>query len=180
MIKEEKSYYEKKIEELNKLPTIKEKKAFIKALDFDKKIEKDSDATIIKEMQIFEAIPWKDEKETKIKVNEKVKNYLDKSDLAKEIWKIQHYFYDKSKMWWLWDNNETKWVLVDEKDILIMVSDNSEANTINSLSKKQLYSLFEDNCKPHIAFLLKHFYQMHFLLSKCLIHLLFLHKILLN
>jgi len=71
-------------------------------------------------------------------IKEKVRNYFDKSELAKDIWNINPYFYDSSKLWWLWDLEEKRWEIVDEKDILNMVADNSLANTIQSKEKIEI------------------------------------------
>ena len=73
-----------------------------------------------------------------VKVKRTISNYLSKEDLAKEIWKVQPYFYDKARIWWLWDNQDRRWERVDDKDILNMVSDNSEANTVNSREKNEI------------------------------------------
>jgi len=74
----------------------------------------------------------------KVKIENKIKSYYDKSDLAKGIWEANPYFYDKSRMWWLWDLELRKWNVVDEKDILNMVSDNSDENTVNSKEKNEI------------------------------------------
>ena len=36
---------------------------------------------------------------------------------------IQPIFYDKNGLWWLWNSNEYKWTVVDDVDILNMISD---------------------------------------------------------
>jgi len=59
----DKTYYETQLEQTNKLETIKEKKEFIKNIDFTKLIEKDDDANIIKELHMLDDLPWKEEKE---------------------------------------------------------------------------------------------------------------------
>ena len=78
------------------------------------------------------------ENNVKKDIGNKIRNYLDKSDLAKEIWNLNPYFYDKSKIWWLWNLNETKWFQCDDKDILNMVSDLSTANTVNAKDKSEI------------------------------------------
>jgi len=74
-------------------------------------------------------------KEEKRKVIEK---YLNKEDLAKKLWEIQAYFYDSSKIWWLWDFKKYKWKIVDETDILNMVSNLSNANTVKAKEKSEI------------------------------------------
>jgi len=45
----------------------------------------------------------------------KVTNYLEN---VETFWKAQPFFYDKSKIWWLWSDEETKWEMVDEVDMM--------------------------------------------------------------
>ena len=71
-------------------------------------------------------------------VTQKINSYFDKSDLAKQIWEIQPYFYDKSKIWWLWNNEEKKWEMIDDTDILNAVSELSTANTVDSKDKNEI------------------------------------------
>ena len=56
---ENKTYYEKVLEKVNKLKTTKQKKEYIKKIDFSKKIEKNSDANIIQQLQVFAVNPFK-------------------------------------------------------------------------------------------------------------------------
>jgi P4 family phage/plasmid primase-like protien len=76
------------------------------------------------------------------KVNEEIVNiitsFFDKSDLAEKIWKINPYFYDSSKLWWLWNMKEKRWEVVDETEILLMVKNGSRANTIISKEKGEI------------------------------------------
>lgn len=71
-------------------------------------------------------------------LEEIIREYSTKSDLAKKIWEVQSYFYDEAKMWWLWDKNKRRWVIVDETSILIMVKNSSNANTISSKDKNEI------------------------------------------
>lgn len=80
----------------------------------------------------------------KIRIKEKkeisnlITSYFDKSDLAEKIWNIQPYFYNSSRIWWLWNLNEKKWEVVDETQILVMVKNSSRANTTNSSEKAEI------------------------------------------
>jgi len=67
-----------------------------------------------------------------------ISSYINKEDLTKQILKVQPLFYDKSKMWWMWENNKFKWKLIDETDILNLVNRLSFANTINSKEKSEI------------------------------------------
>lgn len=80
----------------------------------------------------------KKEKDTKEKIQEKILNFIDKSDLAEKIWEVQPYFYDKSGCFWLWRNDLFKWERVDDVEILNMVSSKSYANTVKSNEKQEI------------------------------------------
>ena len=43
--------------------------------------------------------------------------YQDKLDLANKFWVIQPFFYDESKIWWLWDKKDHMWNIIDEVDL---------------------------------------------------------------
>jgi len=67
-----------------------------------------------------------------------INGFFNKEDLAKQIWNVQPYFYNDSKMWWLWDNDESKWKVVDDTDLLNIVSESSNANTISSKERSEI------------------------------------------
>ena len=72
------------------------------------------------------------------KLREKITNYINKKDLAKQILKIQPLYYDEYKNWWIWDNKEFKWCIKDDTDILNFVNNLSTANTINSKHRNEI------------------------------------------
>lgn len=67
-----------------------------------------------------------------------IKNYMNKTDLSIQLYKVQPYFYDKSGLWWIWSNEQKKWEIVDDTEILIMVSNKSDANTISSTERNEI------------------------------------------
>lgn len=72
------------------------------------------------------------------KFEKNIGEFFNKKKLAERIIEIQPCYYDKSKNWWLWDWQETKWVRVDETEILIAVEKQSNINTINSKEKNEM------------------------------------------
>jgi len=76
---------------------------------------------------------------------------------ADEFGKIQPYFYDKAGLWWLWDSSEYKWMLVDEVDILNMISESTgkdvvkpgERSTILNTLKQEGRKNMPMQAKPH-------------------------------
>ncbi|KKN60186.1 hypothetical protein LCGC14_0534770 [marine sediment metagenome] len=66
-------------------------------------------------------------------------NYL---DMAKQFVKIQPIYYDKSKMWWLWDFENSCWIMIDETDLMNKIDKSMsrvlELNTISNNTKNQI------------------------------------------
>ena len=70
-----------------------------------------------------------------IKIKESQKEFkLDESlmvfnedyiSMAEKFWDIQPFYYDKSKIWWLWNFKETFWEMVDETDLFNVLKENS-------------------------------------------------------
>lgn len=70
------------------------------------------------------------------KVIEKYTNYL---DLAEQFYKSQPFFYDRAKMWWVWNIDKSCWIKVDETDILNSMENIVPVpNTVNSHVKNDL------------------------------------------
>lgn len=80
-----------------------------------------------------EFVPKKEQK-----ISSALQSHYTKKNLAEDIWNIQPYFYDNAKLWWLWDLDQYRWKIVDDKDILNIVEDNSDANTVNSKEKNEI------------------------------------------
>lgn len=57
---------------------------------------------------------------------------------AEEFIKRQPVYYDPSGLWWLWENSEHKWVLVDDIDVLNKVFENMNLDTINSKARTEI------------------------------------------
>lgn len=138
------TYYEKQLKEFNKIASSVDKKEFIKQIDFSENIKKNSDAKIIKGLRMFNDLPWEDEKDNyKIKeeldIKKAVTQYYGKEDLANKLFQARPFFYDKSKLWWLWNLDKKCWELVDETDILICVKNNVESVvTITSKERTEI------------------------------------------
>ncbi len=137
---EKKTYYETKLEMLNKVDDLEEKKKILESIDYSNKIEKEGDAAIIKELQIFlEGIKERIIKQqVEKKVRRVVDSFLSKEDLANQILSIQPLHYDENKIWWLWDTENLKWKISDETDVLNFVRKISTANTINSKERIEI------------------------------------------
>ena len=65
------------------------------------------------------------------------------------FWEDQPFFYDNSKMFWLWDNENKKWILSDEVDFLNSIQENLGIETIDSKTKAELISGFQQIGRKH-------------------------------
>lgn len=94
---------------------------------------------------------WIKEKKAKKKIDEEIKKeeraeqfekaikfFTDKKNLAEQFLKIQPLYYDKTKLWWMWNFNKKCWEICDEVDIMNYISKNSEADTINSTERNEI------------------------------------------
>lgn len=68
---------------------------------------------------------------------EEIKVMTDKLTQAQLFLKAQPYFYDKNKIWWLWDSFAYRWEVVDEVDVLNMISKSCGQDIISSKARTE-------------------------------------------
>ena len=73
-----------------------------------------------------------------------------KKHQAKEFNNIQPLFFDKAGMFWLWNIEETKWEIVDEIDILNMISKNTDEDVISSKNRTEILNALKQNGRLNI------------------------------
>jgi len=61
-----------------------------------------------------------------------------KKNLSGHFYKIQPFFYDRAKIWWIWNFDKFCWEQIDETDILNALSKSSGVDTINSKERTEL------------------------------------------
>ena len=91
------------------------------------------DTTPLSSCSLFEQKEGKD-----FKVDNLIDFFMDKKDLAQQFLKIQPIFYDKARLWWLWNFTKFKWEMIDETDLLNLISKSSKADTIRSKEKTEI------------------------------------------
>jgi len=69
---------------------------------------------------------------------------------AEEFKKIQPLFYDKSGMWWLWDDLNKCWELTDEIDILNMIRDTTGEDIISSKNRTEILNALKQEGRKNI------------------------------
>lgn len=65
------------------------------------------------------------------------------------FWEEQPFFYDDSKIFWLWNNKEKKWVLSDEVNFLNSIQESLGIETIDSKTKNELVEGFKQVGRLH-------------------------------
>jgi putative DNA primase/helicase len=76
-----------------------------------------------------------------------IESYYNKSDLAKQFINTMPLYYDDSGIWWRWLVNDKKWIIVDETDILNLVSKSSRENTINSKERAEILNALKQRAR---------------------------------
>lgn len=93
----------------------------------------------IKEQKAKREIKKEVEKEEEaIKIGKAITFFTDKLDLARKFLEVQPLYYDKFKIWWIWNHKEFKWKVCDETDIMNEISKNSQADTVSSKQKNEI------------------------------------------
>ena len=95
--------------------------------------KRSKDTTPLSSCSLFEQKEGKD-----FKINNLIIFFQDKKDLAQQFIKIQPIFYDKSKLWWLWNFTKFRWEMIDETDLLNLISKASDADTIKSKDRTEI------------------------------------------
>lgn len=63
---------------------------------------------------------------------------FNKKKLMERIIELQPCYYDRSKIWWLWNHRDTKWERVDEVDILNSIEKQANLNTVNTKERIEI------------------------------------------
>lgn len=62
-------------------------------------------------------------------------NYL---DIAKQFISVQPLYYDKSKLWWIWNSKDKKWELTDEVDLMNAIDKYTRIPNVKSHVKNEM------------------------------------------
>lgn len=69
---------------------------------------------------------------------------------AKVFTNIQPLFFDKNTIWWLWNSALVKWQIVDEVDILNMISDSTGEDVISPKNRTMILNSLKQEGRKHI------------------------------
>ncbi|MFC1712170.1 phage/plasmid primase, P4 family [Candidatus Poribacteria bacterium] len=82
-----------------------------------------------------------------------IKTYLNKLDMAEKFYEIQPFFYDKARIWWIWDKNRYCWEMVDETDIMNQVDvalTGSGTDTVKASTKGEIIEALKRVGRLHV------------------------------
>jgi len=97
-----------------------------------------------------ESKEWKDCDGVIHKINNPMKIMTDTRVQAEIFNEAQPYFYDRSGLWWLWSNNEFMWELVDEVDILNMISESTGTDVIKPSNRSIILNTLKQEGRKNI------------------------------
>lgn len=76
--------------------------------------------------------------EVEEEVGKLIDSFTDKIHLAEQIIEAVPLYYDNSTLWWKWSSGFCKWEIVDEVDLMNLVTNASPANTILSKERGEI------------------------------------------
>jgi len=76
--------------------------------------------------------------------------FTNRKNQSNIFYNSQPYFYDKAGLWWLWDNQEKYWKMVDEIDILNMIEESSQTDIISSRSRNEILNTLKQEGRKNI------------------------------
>lgn len=84
-------------------------------------------------------------------LSNKIKSKFDWRDLARDTIQNQGLFYDQNQLWWMWNNEEKMWLVVDEVDIINSVDEaiDYSADTLNSTIKNEIMEALKREGRKH-------------------------------
>jgi putative DNA primase/helicase len=68
---------------------------------------------LVKKMQVEKKVDY---------FQQQILRKFDAFNLCKEFYDIQPFYYDKNKLYWIWDKQKCVWSIVDETDIIVAIN----------------------------------------------------------
>lgn len=95
----------------------------------------------IKDNELDYHVEWKEEDKEQQQIV-LIDNYQQNVEL---FYKLQPFFYDKSKIFWFWNKKQNKYEIVDDTDVMIMLDDilGLKGQTINAKTKNSYLEAFQ-------------------------------------
>ena len=96
-----------------------------------------------------EIIKRKEEDEEKKKKDKKELSVFTRRGQVENFWEEQPFYFDSSKIFWLWDKENFKWIRSDETDFCNLIYEKLGIETISSKSKGELTEAFRQVGRKH-------------------------------
>lgn len=90
------------------------------------------------ELKLYQKLQKKYEKERNKFLFTEFNKFTDFLSIAKVFVKYQPIYYDKSKMWWIWNQLDKRWEMIDETDLLNAIDEHTKFPTTNSKAKYEI------------------------------------------
>lgn len=137
-MEEPKTYYECIEESYNTLIQEEDRERFIDGVDFSRKLEKITDARIVNSLRTkwLGIIRKRDKEQSKVIPKRPLKIFTIEGQVE-DFYLSNPFFYDKTGMFWIWNNEQKKYEICDEVDMLNGISELG-INTINSKEKGEI------------------------------------------
>jgi len=136
---------EKKYPSVNLKKIIEGKINYYRRFPFDTR-EKKIWIEQIKDFLVLVNQDYEEENEEQREEEEKI---FGRRGQIESFWKKQPFFYDKSKIFWLWNNELRKWELSDEVDYLNSIQKKLGIETIDSKARNELVEGFKQIGRLH-------------------------------
>lgn len=133
------TYFENCLEKYNRLVGEETKNKFLEfEIDFSKAMEKLSDAKIVNALRTkwLGIVKHRNKVEEKLVKKQPLKIFTIEGQVQ-EFYNDNPFFYDRAGMFWIWDNEQKKYTIADEVDMLNGISEIG-MNTINSKDKGEI------------------------------------------
>jgi P4 family phage/plasmid primase-like protien len=74
----------------------------------------------------------------KEELRQRIGIFHNKREMAKVFWDRQPFYYDTSKIWWLWDFTNMYWKQIDDTDLMNVIASTTMEDTVNSKQKAEI------------------------------------------
>ncbi len=78
------------------------------------------------------------QREEKDSIKQAVNNIANYNIHAAEFIRVQPFFYDKAKIWWLWNKKRKKWEIIDDVDLMNRFDEEFEIYSISQKTKTEI------------------------------------------
>ena len=120
------------------------KEGLIKCEEAVGKLDGETYKKVLKLAEIkYGFVPKSIEQSIRIEKTDKDYSIMTRRGQIEEFWKVQPFYYDVSKIFWLWDNLNCRWVISDEIDFCNSIFNVLHIDTIDSKTRLEIIEGFK-------------------------------------